>query len=561
MGRVFGAGSKDWESGEDVFPPSRFNHCPEGCPVGAEGFVNCQPWPLDGGGAELLKGVESLSVEEEPEDFWDVQTGESMVVLTRVHMLPRHRDYQPQALDLPPGVSLERLEQRRQTSVVYEDVNMGRRLINDQWTEDSFRFRGAWRGATTFWMPLRQEAAVVRTSEQPRQVRPRLQALRAPEVCILPSGEQPPRLLDGAGGGWPGHGWYPSMEEEREDHWEVEFREDGLVVATRVHEVERIRSYQPERRDLPAGLFLEDFEDRRESFINPVNHREEVRHGVWTQIVEDNWRRDVWLREGWVGSSRFWVRPRRRIVVLQSGRPLTDQERQDEMDEDGAGGSGTSGPSASSATAASSGSTIRAASATAGGDQKRPRNTKRTWRPNGVESGEIIGGFMKGIIVLMVFFGMINGVGAQGQEVMEEDSLLVWMMIATALLAIGFWELLRCCSTGRRVSQVKLELESEKGKIQDQDPEVEEQGSHQETSLERARGSSQETKRGFPGSSKQEVKNQDPQEEAEGPTERDQVGCGPTIGQDSAKCSRGSVDCEVNPLDPSHVGSRKSVQR
>ena len=207
--------------------------------------MNRQPWPLDGGGAELLKGVESLSVEEEPEDFWDVQTGESMVVLTRVHMLPRHRDYQPQALDLPPGVSLERLEQRRQTSVVYEGVNMGRRLINDQWTEDSFRFRGAWRGATTFWMPLRQEAAVVRTSEQPRQVRPRLQALRAPEVCILPSGEQPPRLLDGAGGGLPGHGWYPSVEEEREDHWEVEFREDGLVVATRVHKVERIRSYQP----------------------------------------------------------------------------------------------------------------------------------------------------------------------------------------------------------------------------------------------------------------------------------------------------------------------------
>ena len=223
-----------------VFPPSRFNHCPEGCPVGAEGFVNRQPWPLDGGGAELLKRVEKLSVEEEPEDFWDVQTGESMVVLTRVHMLPRHRDYQPQALDLPPGVSLERLEQRRQTSVVYEDVNMGRRLINDQWTEDSFRFRGAWRGATTFWMPLRQETAVARTSEQPRQVRPRLQALRAPEVCILPSGEQPPRLLDDAGGGLPGHGWNPSMEEEREGHWEVEFREDGLVVATRVHEVERI---------------------------------------------------------------------------------------------------------------------------------------------------------------------------------------------------------------------------------------------------------------------------------------------------------------------------------
>ncbi|CAJ1406627.1 unnamed protein product [Effrenium voratum] len=322
-------------------------------------------------GAELLKRVENLSVEEEPEDFWDVQTGEAMVVLT--------------------------LEQRRQTSVVYEDVNMGRRLINDQWTEDNFRF-----------------GPVYKRCE-----------LRKFVFCHLGNN----------------HRGYST--EEREDHWEVEFREDGLVVATRVHEVERIRSYQPERRDLPAGLFLEDFEDRRESFINPVDHREEVRRGVWTQIVEDNWRRDVWLREGWVGSSRFWVRPRRRIVVLQSGRPLTDQERQDEMDEDGAGESGTSGPSASSATAASSGSTIRAASATAGGDQKRPRNTKRTWRPSGVESGAIIGGLTKGAIVLMVFFGMINGAGAQGQDMLEEDSLLVWMMIATALMAIGFWELLR----------------------------------------------------------------------------------------------------------------------
>ena len=81
--------------------------------------------------------------------------------------------------------------------------------------------------------------------------------------------------------------------------------------------------------------------------------------------------------------------------------------------------------------------------------------------------------------------------------------------------------------------QVGLSGQIEKGKFQDQDPEVEEQGSHQETSLEGARGSSQETKRGFPGSSKQEVKNQDPQEEAEGPTEGDQVRCGPTIGQDS----------------------------
>ncbi|CAJ1393866.1 unnamed protein product [Effrenium voratum] len=131
--------------------------------------------------------------------------------------------------------------------------------------------------------------------------------------------------------------------EEREDHWEVEFREDGLVVATRVHEVERIRSYQPERRDLPAGLFLEDFEDR---------------------------------------------------------------------------------------------------------------NTKRTWRSSGVESGEIIGGFMKGAIVLMVFFGMINGAGAQGQDMLEEDSVLVWMMIATALLAIGFWELLRTIGAHGRLQDV-----------------------------------------------------------------------------------------------------------
>ena len=39
--------------------------------------------------------------------------------------------------------------------------------------------------------------------------------------------------------------------------------------------MERIRSYEPDRRDLPIGVSLEDFLDRRESFINPVNHREE----------------------------------------------------------------------------------------------------------------------------------------------------------------------------------------------------------------------------------------------------------------------------------------------
>ena len=164
-----------------------------------------------------------------------------------------------------------------------------------------------------------------------RQVRPRLRALRFPEVRALPSSDRRPQLLDGAGGESPEGGWNPSMDDEREDHWEVEL---GFVVATRVHEEKRMRSYQPERRDLPAGLFLKDFLDRRESFINPVNNREEAQRGQCRFFF---WR-DVWLREGWVGSSRFWVRPRRRIVVLQSGRPLTDQERQNEMDEDGAGG-------------------------------------------------------------------------------------------------------------------------------------------------------------------------------------------------------------------------------
>ena len=158
---------------------------------------------------------------------------------------------------------------------------------------------------------------------------------------------------------------------------------------------------------------------------------------------------------------------------------VTDQEKQDEMDEDGAGES--SGPSASTATATLAGSTIRAASAPAGGDQKRPRNTKRTRMSIGGEGGEIIGGCIHGTRALTMFFGMINGAGAQGPDMLEENQLPVWMMIATAFLAIGLWELLRRCSHGRGVSPMEVELESEKGKIQDQDPK-EEKGSHQETS-------------------------------------------------------------------------------
>ena len=73
-------------------------------------------------------------------------------------------------------------------------------------------------------------------------------------------------------------GIHPWMMSEKTTDWEVEFWEEGLVVATRVHEVERIRSYQPERRDLPAGLFLDYFEDRRESFINPVARDVDPRH-------------------------------------------------------------------------------------------------------------------------------------------------------------------------------------------------------------------------------------------------------------------------------------------
>ena len=141
-----------------------------------------------------------FSIEEEPEDFWDVEVNEREMVMTRIHMLPRHGDYQPRADALPPGASLERLEQRRQTNIVYEDMDLGRRL--------AFRFRNAWRGATTFWMPLEREvmegdaAPQVRDADRgvgsrtrslapngeaelPRPVRPRLQALRFQEVKVM----------------------------------------------------------------------------------------------------------------------------------------------------------------------------------------------------------------------------------------------------------------------------------------------------------------------------------------------------------------------------------------
>ena len=139
-----------------------------------------------------------------------------MVVLTRVHMLAPHRDYQPQALDLPPGVSLARFVQRRQTSLVYKDVNMGRRLINDWWAEDDFRFQGAWRGATTFWMPLRRQTAEVRAWASKAGSAPSTSS--AISGCVLPSCDRQPTLLGGADGDSPGDGWNPSMDDEREDH-------------------------------------------------------------------------------------------------------------------------------------------------------------------------------------------------------------------------------------------------------------------------------------------------------------------------------------------------------
>ena len=76
----------------------------------------------------------------------------------------------------------------------------------------------------------------------------------------------------------------------------------------------------------------------------------------------------------------------------------------------------------------------------------------------------------------------------------------------------------------------KLNWSLKKGKIKTKT--LTKKGSSQETFPERAKGSPQETKRSFPGSCKQEVKYQDPHEEAEGPTERDQVESGSTTGQD-----------------------------
>ena len=317
----------------------------------------------------------------------------------------------------------------------------------------------------------------------------------------------------GAGGDDPGGDWQPSVDEDPEDHWEVEFLPGNLIMATRIHVVERIRSYEPDRRDLPIGVFLEDFLDRRESFINPVNHREETPRGIW----DDNWRRDRWLREGWTGSSRFWVRPRRREIIFEV-RPLTDQERQDEMDHDDTGdpgASGSGGASSSGAAASMTGSTTRPADTLATGDQKRPRTTRCVGKKEPYVFYAVEKDFLRRMFILVVIFSMTVGTCAQNQEEQEEDQMLWWIIFVTALIAVGTWEILRrgfCSEKGR----------------ESQDP-FQDQGSNQETSPEGVKGSPQEKEPGLPGSSKQE-KRQEPQEEAKGPTERDKVEGGSTGG-------------------------------
>ena len=532
MGWGFGGKAGSCALNEQGPPHLKVDHCPEGCPARKEGSTDGQPWFFERGVERPPEDDPRFSIEEEPEDFWDVEVNEREMVMTRIHMLPRHGDYQPRADALPPGASLERLEQRRQTNIVYEDMDLGRRFITDRWSEEAFRFRNAWRGATTFWMPLEREvmegdAAVPQVrdadrgvgsrtrslapngeAELSRPVRPRLQALRFQEVKVMKA-EDLTLGPAGAGGDDPGGDWQPSIDEDPEDHWEVEFLPGNLV--------ERIRSYEPDRRDLPIGVFLEDFLDRRESFINPVNHREETPRGIWGEVVDDNWRRDRWLREGWTGSSRFWVRPRRREIIFEV-RPLTDQERQDEMDHDDTGdpgASGSGGASSSGAAASMTGSTTRPADTLATGDQKRPRTSRCAGKKESYVPYAVDKDLLRRIFILVVIFSMTVGTCAQNQEEQEEDQMLWWIIFVTALLAVGIWEILR---RGFR---------SEK-RNESQDP-FQDQGSNQETSPEGFKGSPQEKEPGFPGSSKQE-KRQEPQEEARGPTERDRVEGGSTGG-------------------------------
>lgn len=95
------------------------------------------------------------SLDEEPEDYWDVQLFDTEIILVRIHMLARNRCYRPDAQAMPPGVTLVMLEARRQTTAVFTNLDMGRRVVNDRWTEDTFRFPNSWTGSTMFWAPLR----------------------------------------------------------------------------------------------------------------------------------------------------------------------------------------------------------------------------------------------------------------------------------------------------------------------------------------------------------------------------------------------------------------------
>ena len=74
---------------------------------------------------------------------------------TRIHMLRRNRDFQPDPRNMPPGVNATMLEGRRQTNLVFVDIGRGRRVINDNRRTDVFREADAWTGSTTFVAPLR----------------------------------------------------------------------------------------------------------------------------------------------------------------------------------------------------------------------------------------------------------------------------------------------------------------------------------------------------------------------------------------------------------------------
>ena len=322
-----------------------FYHCPTGCPASiGKGQVPIEapsePWPEPPGGP--IRG----SLDEEPEDFWEVTFERDFIVATRIHMLRRNRDFQPDPRNMPPGVNATMLESRRQTNLVFVDAGGG------YWRMDAFREADAWTGSTTFVAPLRGNVSLrdlgitslpgerersrsPRDDNNPddagpahprignthirapseREVRPRLRALRwlsrksIVEEKIEEEKKQDDQEEDVHQGG-PVLPWEldqykspPVLKSKNKDEWD--WSQPGWAI--RAHGKPRKRKFHPIHREFP--LDAKELESRRVTVrlytgTSPVGIRS-IEEDSWTAHQE---RQRTSQMQQWRGYTFFQIK-------------------------------------------------------------------------------------------------------------------------------------------------------------------------------------------------------------------------------------------------------------